>query len=108
MSYAVKIEDGVVVQVGVMELDQDCPVGWVQSDVKVGMGFSYTGGRFLPYVRDVVEEVAAQAKENIILQLKTNLRETDYVTFSDYDQERPDVLAKRKVWREEIRKLETP
>lgn len=53
MSYAVKIEDGLVVQVGVLAIDQDCPVGWVQSDVKVGIGFSYTGGEFRPAIEEV-------------------------------------------------------
>lgn len=52
------------------------------------------------------EEVAAQAKADLIFKLKSNLRETDYVALPDYDKDRADMLAQRQSWREEIRKLE--
>lgn len=41
-----------------------------------------------------------------IAELKTKLAETDYVTLSDYDQEKPDVIAERAAWRTEIRTLQ--
>ena len=59
-----------------------------------------------------VELVAAQAAyapptvEQRIAELMAFLRDTDYITLSDYDKDKPDVLAQRKAWREEIRSLE--
>lgn len=48
------------------------------------------------------EELAAAR----IAELKRLLRETDYVALSDYDKEKPDVLAQRAAWRTELRSLE--
>jgi hypothetical protein len=41
-----------------------------------------------------------------IAELKQLLAETDYVALADYDKDKPDVLADRQAWREEIRTLE--
>lgn len=41
-----------------------------------------------------------------IAELKQMLRDTDYVTLSDYDQDKPDVIADRAAWRTEVRQLE--
>jgi len=42
-----------------------------------------------------------------IAELKRLLAETDYVALTDYDKEKPEVLAQRQAWRDEIRALET-
>jgi hypothetical protein len=44
--------------------------------------------------------------EERIAELKRLLAETDYVALSDYDKDKPEVLAQRQVWRDEIRVLE--
>lgn len=44
--------------------------------------------------------------EQRIAELKQLLRDTDYVALSDYDKDKPDVLAQRQAWRDEIRELE--
>ena len=41
-----------------------------------------------------------------ISELKKMLLDTDYVALPDYDKDKPDVLADRQSWREEIRTLE--
>ena len=46
-----------------------------------------------------------QAKERIA-ELKDKLKDTDYVTLSDYDKDKPEILADRQAWRDEIRQLE--
>ena len=46
-----------------------------------------------------------QANERIA-ELKQKLRDTDYVTLPDYDKDKPEILADRQAWREEIRQLE--
>lgn len=51
-------------------------------------------------------EAAAKTKEARIAELKQSLRDTDYVAVSDYDKSKPEVLAQRQAWREEIRTLE--
>ena len=45
----------------------------------------------------------AQARVN---ELKQKLRDTDYVTLPDYDKDKPELLAERQTWRNEIRQLE--
>ena len=42
-----------------------------------------------------------------IAELKTLLRDTDYIALSDYDKDKPEVIAQRAAWRAEIRQLET-
>ena len=41
-----------------------------------------------------------------IAELQQKLRDTDYVTLSDYDKDKPEILADRQAWRDEIRQLE--
>jgi hypothetical protein len=49
-----------------------------------------------------------QAKQNAerIAELKQLLAASDYVALSDYDKDKPDVLAQRQAWRLELRELE--
>ena len=49
-----------------------------------------------------------QAKQNAerIAELKQLLAASDYVALSDYDKDKPDVLAQRQAWRVELRELE--
>jgi hypothetical protein len=53
-------------------------------------------------------EAEAQARANAIriAALKQLLADTDYVALADYDKSKPEVLAQRQAWREEIRTLE--
>ena len=104
MSYAVKVENNVVTQVGIMAQGQSIPDGWVQSDTLVGIGHSYADGGFLPPVADTPSPDEVVAEE--IAKLKQLLRDTDFITLPDYDQDKPDVLAQRQAWREAIRALE--
>ena len=48
----------------------------------------------------------AAAKQARIAELKQLLAETDYVALADYDKSKPEVLAQRQAWRDEIRELE--
>lgn len=41
-----------------------------------------------------------------IAELQQKLRDTDYVALPDYDQDKPELIAQRQAWREEIRELE--
>ena len=50
--------------------------------------------------------ITAKANEQRIAELKRKLAETDYVTLPDYDKDKPEVLADRQAWRDEIRQLE--
>jgi hypothetical protein len=54
----------------------------------------------------LAQETAQQQANNRVAELKQLLTETDYVALSDYDKEKPDVIAQRQAWREEIRLLE--
>ena len=54
---------------------------------------------------DPAKVASLDAKERIA-ELKRNLAETDYVTLPDYDKDKPEVLADRQAWRDEIRQLE--
>ena len=55
------------------------------------------------------EQLAAEKlnQERIarVAELKRKLAETDYVTLPDYDKDKPEVLAQRQAWRDEIREL---
>jgi hypothetical protein len=55
-----------------------------------------------------VDPAKVQAQQNAarIAELKQLLADTDYVALSDYDKEKPEVLAQRQAWRDEIRELE--
>jgi hypothetical protein len=44
-------------------------------------------------------------EEQRIAELKQFLRDTDYVALSDYDKNKPEVLAERQAAREELREL---
>lgn len=55
---------------------------------------------------DEIHAEQAAGKALRILQLKQFLRDTDYVALTDYDKSKPEVLAQRQAWREEIRTLE--
>jgi len=50
--------------------------------------------------------LAAQNNAARIVELKQLLASTDYVALADYDKSKPDVLAQRQAWREELRTLE--
>lgn len=50
------------------------------------------------------EKIQAEARARIT-ELKRNLNETDYVTLSDYDKDKTEVLVERQAWRDEIRRL---
>lgn len=50
-------------------------------------------------------KLQAQKNADRVFELKKLLRDTDYVTLSDYDKNKTEVLAQRQSWREEIRKL---
>ena len=41
-----------------------------------------------------------------IAELKQLLASTDYVALADYDKSKPEVLAQRQAWREELRTME--
>ena len=55
-----------------------------------------------------VDPAKVQARESAarIAELKRLLAETDYVALADYDKSKPEVLAQRQAWRDEIRELE--
>jgi len=55
-----------------------------------------------------VDPAKVKAKQDAerIAELKQLLAETDYVGLSDYDKDKPEVLAQRQAWRDEIRGLE--
>jgi hypothetical protein len=63
-----------------------------------------------PYTPEEIAacEAAAQAATASarIAELKQLLASTDYVALADYDKSKPDVLAQRQAWREELRALE--
>jgi hypothetical protein len=52
-----------------------------------------------------VKKAQSDAKARIS-ELQQKLRETDYVALPDYDQDKPDIIAQRQAWRDEIRQLE--
>lgn len=54
-------------------------------------------------------ELAAEQAASVamrVIDLKKLLADTDYVALADYDKSKPEVLAQRQSWREEIRTLE--
>ena len=54
----------------------------------------------------IADDKAKQQAEQRIAELKSKLASTDYVTLSDYDKDKPEILADRQAWRDEIRQLE--
>lgn len=51
------------------------------------------------------KKLQSQKDANRVVELKQLLRDTDYVTLSDYDKDKTEILTQRQSWREEIRKL---
>ena len=54
----------------------------------------------------LAQEKAQADAQARVTELKQKLRDTDYVTLSDYDKDKPEILADRQAWRDEIRQLE--
>jgi hypothetical protein len=50
-------------------------------------------------------KVQAKADAARIAELKAFLRDTDYVGLSDYDKDKPEIIAERQAAREELREL---
>jgi predicted nucleic acid-binding Zn-ribbon protein len=63
-----------------------------------------------PTTEEINDEVARlTALEPVnqrIDELKNLLSDTDYVALADYDKEKPELLAQRQAWRDEIRTLQ--
>ena len=57
-------------------------------------------------LRDEPVPQPAPSNAAIIAVLKQKLAETDYVGLTDYDKQKPELLAQRQEWRDEIRRLE--
>jgi hypothetical protein len=57
-------------------------------------------------LRDEPVPQPAPSNDQAIATLKKKLAETDYVGLTDYDKEKPELLAQRQEWRDEIRRLE--
>jgi chromosomal replication initiation ATPase DnaA len=53
----------------------------------------------------IAAEAAEAAREARIEELKAFLRDTDYVALSDYDKDKPEIIAERQAAREELREL---
>lgn len=53
--------------------------------------------------QDAAQAATSSAR---IAELKQLLASTDYVALADYDKSKPEVLAQRQAWREELRVLE--
>ena len=88
-----------------VEWDADLETWWVRdlTDDEIAEKFPR------PITAEVVltpEEQAVVDKENRIKDLRFNLIQTDYVALSDYDKDKPDILAQRAEWRAELRQLE--
>jgi hypothetical protein len=56
---------------------------------------------------EVARLIALEPTLARIAELQMLLRDTDYVALSDYDKDKPEVIAQRAAWRAEIRQLET-
>jgi hypothetical protein len=54
----------------------------------------------------LAQEKAQQRADGRIAELKQLLAETDYAALTDYDRKKPNVIAQRQQWRNEIRSLE--
>lgn len=51
-------------------------------------------------------EVAEQAREARIAELKQLLTDSDYKVLPDYDKSTDEIKAQRQAWRDEVRTLE--
>jgi hypothetical protein len=47
-----------------------------------------------------------QELSRTVLELKRLLSETDYVSLTDYDKEKPEIIIQRQEWRNKIREIE--
>ena len=56
---------------------------------------------------EVARLIALEPTKARIAEMQTLLRDTDYIALSDYDKDKPEVIAQRAAWRAEIRQLET-
>ena len=70
--------------------------------------FGFTRADFEPIEQPSLPEYKEDNLETLqrITELKDKLKDTDYVTLSDYDKDKPEILADRQAWRDEIRQLE--
>lgn len=59
-----------------------------------------------PYTPEEIDTAQAVTTSARIAELKQLLASTDYVALADYDKSKPEVLAQRQAWREELRTLE--
>jgi predicted nucleic acid-binding Zn-ribbon protein len=55
---------------------------------------------------EVARLTALEPVNQRIDELKKLLSDTDYVALADYDKEKPELLAQRQAWRDEIRTLQ--
>ena len=51
-------------------------------------------------------EEQKRQKRNRHFEILENLRNSDYVALSDYDKDKPEIIAQRAEWRAEIREIE--
>ena len=65
-----------------------------------------TDAQRFTYDTELAALTARHTSDTRIAELKKMLLDTDYVTLSDYDQDKAAVLVDRQAWREEIRTLE--
>jgi hypothetical protein len=96
MKYALVLDD-VINTVSLQPID-----GWIEVPDTVFAGFIKNGNEWVA----PVPEPYTPTPEERIAELKRLLAETDYVALSDYDKDKPEVLAQRQEWRDEIRALE--
>jgi hypothetical protein len=100
-----QIIDGIVANI--IEVDPanipDWCADWPEATEEAEIGGTYEGGVFTPPPPYVPPP---PTPEEIIAELKQFLRDTDYVALSDYDKDKPEILAQRQAWRDEIRELE--
>lgn len=70
--------------------------------------FEFTREDFEPIEQPSLPEYKPDNSETLqrIAELKDKLKDTDYVTLSDYDKDKPEILIDRQAWRDEIRQLE--
>ena len=96
-----EISNGIVINVILVD-PQNIPdwcASWPETE-EAGPGWLYDGSTFSP------PPPVVPTKSARVAELKQLLADTDYVALSDYDKSKPDVLAQRQAWREEIRTLE--
>jgi len=83
------------------EFDVAEPLYWVPCADDVDASTYYWDG-----LTAVVKPIPPPSNDQAIADLKQKLAETDYVGLTDYDKQKPELLAQRQEWRDEIRRLE--